>query len=51
MFPIAIIAGVIGAVVSGGQGASWLSKRADSANGAGSAGGKCEAQPLTDAKA
>ncbi len=51
MFPIAIIAGVIGAVVSGGQGASWLSKRIDSTNGAASVGGKGEAQPQADAKA
>ena len=51
MFPIAIIAGVIGAVVSGAQGASWLSKQVDSTNGAASVGGKGEAQPQTDAKA
>jgi hypothetical protein len=51
MFPIAIIAGVIGAVVSTAQGASWMSNHLDSSKAAGSAGGKGEAKPQTDAKA
>ena len=50
MFPIAIIAGVIGAVVSGAQGASWVSDHLDSSKAA-SAGGKAEATPQADAKA
>lgn len=51
MFPIAIIAGIIGAVVSGAQGASWVSNHVDGSTGAASAGGKGEAKPQTDAKA
>jgi hypothetical protein len=51
MFPIAIIAGVIGAVVSTAQGASWVSNHLDSSKAAASAGGKGEAKPQTDAKA
>ncbi|HME24075.1 MAG TPA: hypothetical protein VKI44_22545 [Acetobacteraceae bacterium] len=51
MFPIAIIAGVIGAVVSGVQGASWVSDHLDSSKAAASAGGKAEAKPQADAKA
>ena len=45
MFPIAIIAGVIGAVVSTAQGASWVSNHLDSSKAAASAGGKGEAKP------
>jgi hypothetical protein len=51
MFPIAIIAGVIGAVVSGAQGASWVSNHLGSSDAAASVGGKGEAKPSTDAKA
>lgn len=50
MFPIAIIAGVIGAVVSGAQGASWVSDHLDSSKAAASAGGKSETTSQTDAK-
>ncbi len=50
MFPIAIVAGVIGALVSTAQGASWLSDHVDSSKSAASAGGKAEAKPETDAR-
>jgi hypothetical protein len=50
MFPIAIIAGVIGAVVSGAQGASWLSDHLDSSTASASAGGKSDATAQTSAK-
>jgi hypothetical protein len=47
MFPIAIIAGVIGAVVSTAQGASWVSDQVNSSTGTVSAGGKTEAKAQT----
>ena len=50
MFPIAIVAGVIGAVVSGAQGASWLSDHIGSTKNTASAGGKSEPTSQTDAK-
>jgi hypothetical protein len=49
MFPIAIIAGVIGAVVSTAQGASWASDHLGSAKAA-AAGGKVAATSQPDAK-
>ena len=49
MFPIAIIAGVIGAVVSTAQGASWASDHLGSSKAA-SAGGKAAATSQPDAK-
>jgi hypothetical protein len=51
MFPLAIIAGVVGAVASAAKGASWLSDQLDSTKGSASAGGKTEAKPATTAKA
>jgi hypothetical protein len=50
MFPIAIIAGVIGAVVSGAQGASWLSDHLDASKETASVGGKSETASQTVAK-
>ena len=50
MFPIAIVAGVIGAVVSGAQGASWLSDHIGSTKNTASVGGKSEPTSQTDAK-
>jgi hypothetical protein len=50
MFPIAIIAGVIGAVVSGAQGASWVSDHVGSSKDTASVGGKSETTSQTDAK-
>ena len=50
MFPIAIVAGVIGAVVSGAQGASWVSDHLTSSKASASAGGKSEPASQTDAK-
>ena len=49
MFPIAIIAGVIGAVVSTAEGASWVSDHLGSSKAA-SAGGKVAATSQPDAK-
>jgi hypothetical protein len=51
MFPIAIVAGVIGAVVSGAQGVSWLSDHIGSTKNTASAGGKAEPTSQTDTKA
>ena len=51
MFPIAIVGGIIGAVVSVAKAADWLSDKLESANGAGSAGGKPEPTKLTEAQA
>ena len=50
MFPIAIVAGVIGAVVSGAQGVSWLSDHIGSTKNTASVGGKSEPTSQTDAK-
>lgn len=49
MFPLIAIGGVIGAVVSAIQGASWLSDHLDSSKAA-SAGGKAAAKPPAEAK-
>lgn len=51
MFPIAIVGGIIGAVVSVAKAADWLSDKLDSAKGAGSVGGKPEPTKLTEAQA
>ena len=40
MFPIAVIGGVIGAVISAAEGASWLSRQIDTAKTSASVGGK-----------
>ena len=50
MFPIAVVAGVIGAVVSVAQGASWVSGHLDSSKDTTSVGSKGEAKSGTDAK-
>jgi hypothetical protein len=47
MFPIAIVAGVIGAVVSTAQGASWVSDHIGSSSDTASAGGKTGATSAT----
>lgn len=51
MFPIAIVGGIIGAVVSVAKAADWLSDKLDSAKGAGSVGGKPGPTKLTEAQA
>jgi len=51
MFPIAIVGGIIGAIVSGAKGAEWLTDKLDSAQGTGSAGGKAVPTALTQAQA
>jgi hypothetical protein len=51
MFPIAIVGGIIGAIVSVAKAADWLSDKLDSAKGAGSVGGKPEPTKLTETQA
>ena len=50
MFPLLAIGGVIGAVMSIGKGASWLSGQVDSASSGASVGGKGDAKPDAEAK-
>jgi hypothetical protein len=45
MFPIAIVAGVIGAAVSSAQGASWLQDHLGASGDASSVGSKSDAKP------
>jgi hypothetical protein len=49
MFPIAIVAGVIGAVVSTAQGASWIQDHLGSSGDASSVGGKSDAKSPSSA--
>ncbi len=49
MFPIAIIAGVIGAAVSVAQGASWVQDHVGSSGDSTSVGGKSDAKAQTSA--
>jgi len=51
MLPLLAVGGVIGAIMSIGKGASWLSGQINSSKGTGSAGGKAGPTPLTDAQA
>jgi hypothetical protein len=51
MLPLLAVGGVIGAIMSIGKGASWLSDQVSGAKGAGSAGGKAGPTPLTSAQA
>jgi hypothetical protein len=50
MFPLLAIGGVIGAVMSIGKGASWLSGQVDSASSGASVGGKGDSKPNAEAK-
>lgn len=51
MFPLAIIAGAIGAVVSVAQGASWVQDHVASSGNASSVGGKSDTQSQSSANA
>ena len=51
MFPLMVIGGVIGAMMSIGKGASWVSDQLHSATSSGSAGGKDAPAAATNAKA
>jgi hypothetical protein len=51
MLPLLAVGGVIGAIMSIGKGASWLSDQISGAKGTGSAGGKAGPTPLTGAQA